>query len=261
MRTRPDDATTPISCQAFISDIDTAVDSTPADDSIIGKIFDFHHRWTIFTGRMRQNETSPLPTHNRVKINIHGSYLPFSQSNSAATSPSVPRSPGRPDNLPSPGSKWKKGKLLGRVMKKLRMDERFDLSMSDTDLVPILIQENYINYRPSIAGKDDNGVKRLNLIAHVADSIASGDIIKDEGVEKVVEFMDAYSISQEDFESLMLMSKFQGRPNLLEGVQPAVKAALTKAYNKGSKTRVIRIADLITLPGINKAPKNGFKQC
>ncbi|KAI3731325.1 hypothetical protein L1987_62513 [Smallanthus sonchifolius] len=40
--------------------------------------------------------------------------LPFSQSNSAATSPSVPRSPGRPDNLPSPGSRWKKGKLLGR---------------------------------------------------------------------------------------------------------------------------------------------------
>ncbi|KAL8217924.1 hypothetical protein R6Q57_021297 [Mikania cordata] len=40
--------------------------------------------------------------------------LPFSQSNSAATSPSVSRSPGRPDNLPSPGSRWKKGKLLGR---------------------------------------------------------------------------------------------------------------------------------------------------
>lgn len=34
-----------------------------------------------------------------------------------------------------------------------------------------------------------------------------------------------------------------------------MKAALTKAYNKGSKTRVIRTADLITLPGIKKAPK------
>ncbi|KAL7605712.1 hypothetical protein Lser_V15G15520 [Lactuca serriola] len=248
-------------------------------------------------------------------------------------------------------------KLFGYNGGKLRMDERFDLSMSDMDLVPLLIQENYINYRPSTAGKDENGLKRLNLIARAADSIASGDIInvqirryqkwqlsqssslvsaiipaallrgqretleqgernfnrfggwlgknstmgknyrlledahvhllaslqfnlgrstlcldylslllkhmtdplktlpKDEGVEKVVEFMDAYSISQEDFESLMLMSKFQGRPNLLEGVQPAVKAALTKAYNKGSKTRVIRTADLITLPGIKKAPK------
>ncbi|XP_051121223.1 mitogen-activated protein kinase kinase kinase YODA-like [Andrographis paniculata] len=40
---------------------------------------------------------------------------PFSHQNSAATSPSVPRSPGRAENLPSPpGSRWKKGKLLGR---------------------------------------------------------------------------------------------------------------------------------------------------
>ncbi|KAL2542080.1 Mitogen-activated protein kinase kinase kinase YODA [Abeliophyllum distichum] len=38
----------------------------------------------------------------------------FSHSNSAATSPSVPRSPGRVENLTSPGSRWKKGKLLGR---------------------------------------------------------------------------------------------------------------------------------------------------
>lgn len=41
----------------------------------------------------------------------------------------------------------------------------------------------------------------------------------------------------------------------MEGIQPAVKAALTKAYNKGSKSRVIRTADLITLPGLKKAPK------
>ncbi|KAB1204851.1 Mitogen-activated protein kinase kinase kinase YODA [Morella rubra] len=39
---------------------------------------------------------------------------PFSHSNSAATSPSVPRSPGRTENPASPGSRWKKGKLLGR---------------------------------------------------------------------------------------------------------------------------------------------------
>ncbi|KAJ6876316.1 hypothetical protein NC652_035629 [Populus alba x Populus x berolinensis] len=39
---------------------------------------------------------------------------PFSHSNSAAASPSVPRSPGRAENPTSPGSRWKKGKLLGR---------------------------------------------------------------------------------------------------------------------------------------------------
>ncbi|XP_042053148.1 mitogen-activated protein kinase kinase kinase YODA-like isoform X1 [Salvia splendens] len=39
---------------------------------------------------------------------------PFSHQNSAVTSPSVPRSPGRTENLTSPGSRWKKGRLLGR---------------------------------------------------------------------------------------------------------------------------------------------------
>ncbi|KAK9983559.1 hypothetical protein SO802_033084 [Lithocarpus litseifolius] len=39
---------------------------------------------------------------------------PFSPSYSAATTPSVPRSPGRAENPTSPGSRWKKGRLLGR---------------------------------------------------------------------------------------------------------------------------------------------------
>ncbi|OWM79550.1 mitogen-activated protein kinase kinase kinase YODA [Punica granatum] len=39
---------------------------------------------------------------------------PFSHPNSAATSPSVPRSPGRSEAPTSPVSRWKKGKLLGR---------------------------------------------------------------------------------------------------------------------------------------------------
>lgn len=39
---------------------------------------------------------------------------PFSHSNSAATSPSMPRSPARADSPMSSGSRWKKGKLLGR---------------------------------------------------------------------------------------------------------------------------------------------------
>ncbi|KAL8534443.1 hypothetical protein ACS0TY_010454 [Phlomoides rotata] len=56
----------------------------------------------------QQSHPLPLPP-----ISISNS-LPFSHQNSAATSPSVPRSPGRAENLTSPGSRWKKGKLLGR---------------------------------------------------------------------------------------------------------------------------------------------------
>ncbi|XP_027103737.1 mitogen-activated protein kinase kinase kinase YODA isoform X1 [Coffea arabica] len=56
----------------------------------------------------QQSHRLPLPP-----VTISNS-SPFSHSNSAATSPSVPRSPGRAENLASPGSRWKKGKLLGR---------------------------------------------------------------------------------------------------------------------------------------------------
>ncbi|XP_041991381.1 replication factor C subunit 1 [Salvia splendens] len=248
-------------------------------------------------------------------------------------------------------------KLFGYNGGKLRMDERIDLSMSDPDLVPLLIQENYINYRPNSGSKDDNGMKRLNFIARAAESIGNGDIInvqirryrqwqlsqagciascitpaallhgqretleqgernfnrfggwlgknstmgknnrlledlhvhllasresnlgrstlrldyltllskrlteplkklpKDEAVERVVEFMELYSVGMEDFDTIVELSKFKGHPSPLDGVLPAVKAALTKAYNKGSSSRIIKTADLITLPGMKKAPK------
>ncbi|XP_065847370.1 replication factor C subunit 1 [Euphorbia lathyris] len=246
-------------------------------------------------------------------------------------------------------------KLFGFNGGRLRMDERIDLSMSDSDLIPLLIQENYINYRPSSIAKDDSGMKRMSMLARAAESIADGDIInvqirryqqwqlapsscvassiipaallhgsretleqgernfnrfggwlgknstmsknlrlledlhlhllasrgsnlgretlrleyhtillkqltdplrvlpKDEAIEKVVEFMNVYSISQEDTDTILELSKFQGHPNPMDGIPSAVKAALTRAY-KGS-SRMVRSADLVPLPGMKKAPK------
>ncbi|KAJ6708395.1 CHROMOSOME TRANSMISSION FIDELITY FACTOR 18 [Salix viminalis] len=248
-------------------------------------------------------------------------------------------------------------KLFGFSGGKLRMDERIGLSMSDPDLVPLLIQENYINYRPASIGKDDNGMKRMRLIARAAESIADGDIInvqirryrqwqlsqagslssciipaallhgsretleqgernfnrfggwlgknstvgknlrlledlhvhllasresnlgrdtlrldyltvllkqltdplrmlpKDEAVEKVVEFMNVYSINQEDMDTIVELSKFQGHGNPLDGIPSTVKAALTRAYKDENKSRMVRAADLVALPGKKKALK------
>ncbi|XP_015698035.1 replication factor C subunit 1 isoform X2 [Oryza brachyantha] len=248
-------------------------------------------------------------------------------------------------------------KLFGFNGGRLRMDERIDLSMSDPDLVPLIIQENYINYRPITVGKDDSGVKRMNFLARAAESIADGDIVnvqirryrqwqlsqaaclsssivpaalmhgnreileagernfnrfggwlgkysttnknkrlledahshilasqqanldreslrldyltlllqqltdplktmpKDEAVQKVVEFMDTYSLSQEDFDTIVELSKFKGHPNPMDGIQPAVKSALTKAYKQGSSSRVVRAADLVNIPGMKKPLK------
>lgn len=39
------------------------------------------------------------------------------------------------------------------------------------------LQENYVNYRPSSVSKDESGIKRMDLIARAAESIADGDII------------------------------------------------------------------------------------
>ncbi|KAG8501808.1 hypothetical protein CXB51_004680 [Gossypium anomalum] len=266
-------------------------------------------------------------------------------------------------------------KLFGFNGGKLRMDERIDLSMSDPDLVPLLVQENYINYRPSSIGKDDSGIKRMNSIARAAESIGDGDIINvqirryrqwqlsqtsalssciipaallhgqretleqiggwlgknstmsknyrlledfhvhflasrescsgretlrleylpillkrltnplrdmpkrwvewgrgcvqhslqlsiDEAVEQVLEFMNAYSISQEDFDTIMELSKFQvtllnmHRLSKSNGRHStSCQSSTDKAYKEGSKTRIIRAADLVTLPGMKKAPK------
>lgn len=248
-------------------------------------------------------------------------------------------------------------KLFGFNGGRLRMDERIDFGMSDPDLVPLIIQENYINYRPNTIGKDEGGVKRMNAVARAAESIADGDLVnvqirryrqwqlsqaacfassivpaavmhgnreiletgernfnrfggwlgkysttnknlrlledvhshilasqqanldretlrldylslllrqltdplktmpKDEAVQKVVEFMDTYSLSQEDFDTIVEISKFKGHPSPMDGVQSAVKSALTRAYKQGSSSRVVRAADLINIPGMKKPLK------
>ncbi|XP_059640260.1 mitogen-activated protein kinase kinase kinase YODA [Cornus florida] len=56
----------------------------------------------------QQSHRLPLPP-----ITISNS-CPFSHSFSTSTTPVVPRSPGRAENPTSPGSRWKKGRLLGR---------------------------------------------------------------------------------------------------------------------------------------------------
>ena len=39
------------------------------------------------------------------------------------------------------------------------------------------MQENYLNYCPTQAGRDENGTARMDLIAKAASCIADGDIV------------------------------------------------------------------------------------
>lgn len=59
----------------------------------------------------------------------------------------------------------------------------FELCVENANFINFAIltcdksQENYINYRPTTIGKDENGVKRMKLLAQAAESIADGDIV------------------------------------------------------------------------------------
>ncbi|KAJ6835089.1 mitogen-activated protein kinase kinase kinase YODA-like isoform X1 [Iris pallida] len=56
----------------------------------------------------KQSHRLPLPPINVSNIS------PFSPNNMQSITSSIPRSPGRTDNPQSPGSRWKKGKMVGR---------------------------------------------------------------------------------------------------------------------------------------------------
>ncbi|KAK8479473.1 hypothetical protein V6N13_046596 [Hibiscus sabdariffa] len=79
---------------------------TPIHPRSAGTATESHTGW--HDEGKQQSHRLPLPP-----ITISNS-SPFSHSNSAATSPSMPRSPARVENPIKPGSRWKKGKLLGR---------------------------------------------------------------------------------------------------------------------------------------------------
>ncbi|GJM86387.1 hypothetical protein PR202_ga02241 [Eleusine coracana subsp. coracana] len=65
-------------------------------------------------GKKKQTHRLPLPPFqiaaSTISISNNSTYL---QNNSTPASP-ISRSPGRTENPPSPGSRWKKGKLIGR---------------------------------------------------------------------------------------------------------------------------------------------------
>jgi replication factor C subunit 1 len=61
------------------------------------------------------------------------------------------------------------------LTEELRLQEQIDLIFQDADLVPLLVQENYLNHCPKIsAGKS---LTRLRVVAKAADGISTGDVI------------------------------------------------------------------------------------
>ncbi|XP_078665046.1 replication factor C subunit 1-like isoform X1 [Branchiostoma floridae x Branchiostoma belcheri] len=53
-----------------------------------------------------------------------------------------------------------------------------------------------------------------------------------EGVPEAVELLSAYDLMREDYDGLLELTEFKGRPNLADKVNSKVKSAFTRAYNK-----------------------------
>eukprot|EP00899_Mesostigma_viride_P017099 jgi/Mesvir1/25390/Mv01429-RA.1 len=64
--------------------------------------------------------------------------------------------------------------LLGPQSRNLSLNDRIDLVFHDMDLVPMLVQENYLNYRPFGA---QTPLDRLDSIARAAHCISDGDLV------------------------------------------------------------------------------------
>ncbi|KAM6220875.1 replication factor C subunit 1 [Rhynchocyon petersi] len=73
----------------------------------------------------------------------------------------------------------------------------------------------------------------MDYLSHLRDALvqplASQGV---EGVQAVVELMDTYYLMKEDFDNIMELSTWGGRPSPFSKLDPKVKAGFTRAYNK-----------------------------
>ncbi|XP_023558535.1 replication factor C subunit 1 [Octodon degus] len=73
----------------------------------------------------------------------------------------------------------------------------------------------------------------LDYLSHIRDALvqplASQGV---EGVQDVVALMDTYYLMKDDFENIMEISSWGGKPSPFSRLDPKVKAAFTRAYNK-----------------------------
>ncbi|EGW12073.1 Replication factor C subunit 1, partial [Cricetulus griseus] len=73
----------------------------------------------------------------------------------------------------------------------------------------------------------------MDYLSHIRDALvlplASQGV---EGIQHVVTLMDTYYLMREDFENIMEVSSWGGKPSPFSRLDPKVKAAFTRAYNK-----------------------------
>ncbi|KAF5926952.1 hypothetical protein HPG69_001584 [Diceros bicornis minor] len=73
----------------------------------------------------------------------------------------------------------------------------------------------------------------MDYLSHIRDALVQPLTSQGvEGVQDVVALMDTYYLMKEDFETIMEISSWGGKPSPFSKLDPKVKAAFTRAYNK-----------------------------
>ncbi|VFV29543.1 replication factor c subunit 1 [Lynx pardinus] len=73
----------------------------------------------------------------------------------------------------------------------------------------------------------------MDYLSHIRDALVQPLISQGvEGVQDVIALMDTYYLMKEDFENIMEISSWGGKPSLFSKLDPKVKAAFTRTYNK-----------------------------
>ncbi|XP_023594711.1 replication factor C subunit 1 isoform X5 [Trichechus manatus latirostris] len=73
----------------------------------------------------------------------------------------------------------------------------------------------------------------MDYLSHIRDALVQPLASQGaEGVQAVVAFMDTYYLMKEDFDNIMELSSWGGKPSPFSKLDPKVKAAFTRAYNK-----------------------------
>uniref|UniRef100_A0A8D2FRA2 DNA replication factor RFC1 C-terminal domain-containing protein n=1 Tax=Theropithecus gelada TaxID=9565 RepID=A0A8D2FRA2_THEGE len=73
----------------------------------------------------------------------------------------------------------------------------------------------------------------IDYLSHLRDALVQPLTSQGvDGVQDVVALMDTYYLMKEDFENIMEISSWGGKPSSFSKLDPKVKAAFARAYNK-----------------------------
>ncbi|XP_068134562.1 replication factor C subunit 1 isoform X2 [Hyperolius riggenbachi] len=85
----------------------------------------------------------------------------------------------------------------------------------------------------SLRTRVSKGAVNLDYLSYMRDKLVKPLADRGtDGVQDVVDFMDSYYLMKEDFDNIMEISSWGGKPSLFSKLDPKVKAAFTRGYNK-----------------------------